>query len=85
MSKHNINGTFDSRAKIKRWTREEMMAHYDSLPKEYRDVIKDTFAPTTIEFEGGIKREPEFYKRYFEQVQRASTRKTYGADHPQAA
>lgn len=84
MSKHNLNGKFSSLTDFKTWSREEMMAHYDSLPKAYRDVVKDTFAPATIFIESTM-REPEFYRQHFLKIQKESTRKTYGADHPQAA
>ena len=80
----NLNGNFAPKTAFKRWGRKEMMAHYDSLPREYRDVIKDTFAPTTIVLDGPL-REPGFYRNHFLMLQRESTRVTYGPDHPQAA
>lgn len=80
----NLNGEFAPKTEFKRWTREEMMAHYDSLPREYRDIIKDTFAQATIVNEGYM-REPSFYRKRFLEIQKESTRVTYGPDHPQAA
>ena len=80
----NLNGNFAAKTDFKRWSRNEMMAHYDNLPREYRDVVKDTFVQATIVNEGYM-REPGFYRNHFLMLQRESTRETYGPDHPQAA
>lgn len=79
----NLGGQFGSTVTVTNMSREEMMDHYDSLPREYRDLLKDTFVCTIIRKDALL--DLDQCKRYFEETQKQSTLITYGQDHPQAA
>lgn len=81
----NLNGNFSPNASFTCMNREEIMANYDNLPKEYRDIVKDTFVPATIRTNNGKLSSLKYYNDLFAKLQKESTVATYGADHPQAA
>lgn len=83
IKKNNFGGRVGSNATITTMSREELMKNYDSLPREYRDLLKDTFVAATILRDNLL--ELDQYRRYFEEAQKQSTLVTYGQDHPQAA
>ena len=79
----NNNG--ESEYTVRKMTPKEIMSSYDALPKEYRDVLKDTVmnlsivGPKTIKYKFPT---PRHMKSWIRQKDLLGTRDTYGRNHP---
>jgi len=82
----NNNGKSEFKTSL--LTREDVMARYDALPKEYRDVLKETVMnvicadPKTIRKTFPTARN---MKSWIRQKDLLGTRDTYGRNHPAVA
>ena len=79
----NNNGK--SEFKTQKLTREDVMARYDALPKEYRDVLKETVMNVICSDPKTIKKTfptARNMKSWIRQKDLLGTRDTYGRQHP---
>lgn len=82
----NNNG--ESEYAVRKSTPKEIMASYDALPKEYRDVLKESVMnlsvvePKTIKYKFPTARH---MKSWIRQKDLLGTRDTYGRNHPAVA
>jgi hypothetical protein len=85
-NKHNMGGA--SVFEKGQYTREQKMAYYDALPKEYRDVLKDTVVDLVTADPKNIRarfKTAQFMKSWIRQKDLLGTRDTYGRNHPAVA
>lgn len=60
------------------------MKEYDSLPKEYRDLLKYAFNPDIVNLKTYDLKPVSFFSKQDRILQRQKTVATYGPEHPQA-
>lgn len=60
------------------------MDMYDSLPREYRDILKDADLNILV-MTGDVLGSPQDFRMRLESMSKGYTVLTYGTDHPQAA
>jgi len=62
----------------------EKMKDYDSLPREYRDLMKYAFNPDVVNKRIYDLKPVDFFANRDCVLQRQNTIRTYGIEHPQA-
>lgn len=66
----------------------QKMAMYDALPREYRDVLKDSVDNILVTNPEHVRRSyktPRFFSSWIKQKELLGTRDTYGINHPAVA